>query len=91
MALNRYPVAAAVPEAPAARHLGDLIRKDIRWSVYMETRPDGNMYVGRIHFLDGAQRRSSAWIFREWNESEVLERFGTFSPVQLWSLVESLG
>lgn len=79
-----------VPEAPAARHLGDLARNDIRWSVYLETRPEGDLAQGRVHFVEGARRRSTGWIFREWTEQEIIARFNDFSPLELWKLLESL-
>ncbi|MGH7701729.1 MAG: hypothetical protein ACREMO_01425 [Gemmatimonadales bacterium] len=91
MGQPQYPPAAPVPEAPAARHLGDLARSQLRWSVYLETRRDGNVAQGRIHFVEGAKRRSTGWIFREWTEQEITERFNEFSPVELWKLLESLG
>ncbi|HXE58798.1 MAG TPA: hypothetical protein VNK43_12420 [Gemmatimonadales bacterium] len=88
----RQPTApAGLSESPAARHMGDLVRGEARWSVYLETKADGNTAIGRLHFYDGSRRRSSAWIFREWTEPEILERFNGFSPVQLWDLLESLG
>ncbi len=90
MGQPQYPQAAPVPEAPAARHLGDLARSQLRWSVYLETRCDGNVAQGRIHFVEGARRRSTGWIFREWTEQEITERFNEFSPVELWKLLESL-
>jgi hypothetical protein len=87
----QHPLNAALPDTPAARHLGDLARGDDRWSVYLETRPQGQTVGGRIHFVSDADRRSSAWILLEWSEQEVLNRFNEFSAVELWRLVESLG
>ena len=80
-----------VPEAPAARHLGDLARNDVRWSVYLETRTEGDLAQGRVHFVEGARHRSSGWIFREWTERDIIARFNDFSPLELWKLLESLG
>jgi hypothetical protein len=45
---------------------------------------------GRIHFLAGERHRETAWIFLEWSEKEIRERFNEFSANELWSLVESL-
>ncbi|MFI5234963.1 MAG: hypothetical protein ACHQXA_04570 [Gemmatimonadales bacterium] len=80
-----------VPSAPLARHLGDLTRNETRWGVYLETRHQRESWAGRIHFVDGTRHRSSGWIFVEWTESALLDRFNEFSPVELWRLVESLG
>ena len=85
------PVAAGLPEAPAANHLGDLARSDRRWNVYLETRSAGTAVAGRLHFVEGDLRRSTTWIFLESSEAEILNRFSDFSPVELWRLVESLG
>jgi hypothetical protein len=85
------PVVAGLPEAPAAHHLGDLARSDRRWNVYLETRSAGGAVAGRLHFVEGDLRRSTTWIFLESSEAEILNRFGDFSPVELWRLVESLG
>lgn len=85
------PVAAGLPEAPAAHHLGDLARSDRRWNVYLETRSAGGAVAGRLHFVEGDLRRSTTWIFLESSEAEILNRFSDFSPVELWRLVESLG
>lgn len=80
-----------VPAAPTARHLGELARSDRTWNVYLETRPQGDSVAGRLHFVDGTVSRTSGWIFLEWHEREVANRFNEFSPVELWRLVESLG
>jgi hypothetical protein len=80
-----------VPEAPNARHLGDLARSQLRWSVFIETRQEGEVAQGRLHFVEGARRRSTGWIFREWSEQEIADRFNDFSPVELWKILESLG
>ncbi|HJS48487.1 MAG TPA: hypothetical protein VJ773_10915 [Gemmatimonadales bacterium] len=84
------PAAAGLPEAPAAHHLGDLARSDRRWNVYLETRSAGDAVAGRLHFVEGDLRRSTTWIFLESSEADILNRFGDFSPVELWRLVESL-
>ena len=80
-----------IPDAPAARHLGDLARSDRTWSVYLETRSQGESYTGRIHFVVGTSYRTTGWIFLEWHERDIVSRFNEFSPVELWQLVESLG
>jgi hypothetical protein len=85
------PAAAGLPEAPAAHHIGDLARSDRRWNVYLETRSAGGAVAGRLHFVEGDLRRSTTWIFLESTEGDILNRFGDFSPVELWRLVESLG
>jgi hypothetical protein len=91
MGQPQHPLPAALPEAPAARHLGDLARSDERWQVYLETRAQGRTVAGRVHFVQAEQTRSSAWILLEWSEQEVQARFNEFSAVELWRLVESLG
>jgi hypothetical protein len=79
-----------LPEAPAARHLGDLARSQTRWSVYLEVRTVANLAQGRLHFVEGTRHRSTGWIFREWTEREIVERFNEFSPIELWKILESL-
>jgi hypothetical protein len=73
--------------------MGELARGEARWDVYLEVQPDpeNGQVRGRLHFVAGERHRSSAWIFLEWTEKEVRERFDEFSPNELWSLVESLG
>lgn len=73
-----------------ADHMGDLARGGTTWSVHLETRQDGPLAVGRVHFVAADVRRSSAWIFREWKVPEVKARFAEFSPLELWRLLESL-
>ena len=77
----------------AATHMGHLARGETRWEVYVEISTDADRSVrrGRIHFVAGERHRESAWIFLEVAERDVLERFGEFSAVELWSLLESLG
>jgi hypothetical protein len=91
MGQPQHPLSAALPEAPTARHLGDLGRADARWQVYLETRSQGQTVAGRVHFVQGDLIRSSAWILLEWSEQDVLHRFNEFSAVELWRLLESLG
>ena len=73
-----------------AAHVGDLARGGTTWSVYLETRQDGPITIGRVHFVAGDVRRSSAWIFREWTGQDVRTRFSEFSALELWRLLESL-
>jgi hypothetical protein len=79
-----------VPNAPLARHLGDLTRNDSRWGVYLETRQQAPTWAGRLHFVNGTRHKSTGWIFIEWSETALIERFNDFSPVELWRMVESL-
>ncbi len=74
----------------SADHMGDLARGGTNWSVHLETRQDGPIAVGRVHFVASDVRRSSAWIFREWSVADVKTRFSEFSPLELWRLLESL-
>ena len=90
MAQSQQPLTGGVPDAPAAHHLGDLARSDRRWNVYLELRPQGRSVGGRLHFVEADARRTSAWIFLEDTEQEILSRFNEFSPVELWRLAESL-
>jgi hypothetical protein len=85
------------PSDGAGRHLGDLARNGVCWRVYLETRslaqPGGflrQMVEGRLRFVSGERSRSSAWIFVEHSEPELLARFHDFSPGELWRLMESL-
>jgi hypothetical protein len=82
---------SALPEAPAARHLGDLARSQVRWSVYLETKAESQLAEGRVHFVEGSRHKSTGWIFREWTEREIVNRFNEFSPIELWKILESLG
>jgi hypothetical protein len=83
--------------AQTERHLGDLARSDRSWSVYLETRldPAGGLrgracLTGRLHFVDGPRRLSTAWIFVGDSDQEIVSRFNEFSPSELWRLAESL-
>jgi hypothetical protein len=84
---------AAYPWAAHAHHMGHLQRAEIRWEVYLEIVPDADKRTvrGRIHFVAGDRHRESAWVFLEFAERDVRERFNEFSAVELWSLLESLG
>jgi hypothetical protein len=73
-----------------ADHMGDLARGGTNWSVHLETRQDGPVTAGRVHFVAGEVRRSSSWIFREWTAQDVRTRFAEFSPLELLRLLESL-
>ena len=77
-------------DAPSGRHMGDLSRGGTNWKVFLETRPQGELVGGRIHFASDLGVRSSAWIFLEWSEQEANNRFNEFSPIELWKILESL-
>ena len=77
--------------APGGRHIGDLTRSEVNWQVYLETRPQGQLVTGRIHFVSPGIMRTTSWIFLEWSDADTLARFNEFSPVELWKLLESLG
>ena len=91
MGQPQLPPQSPLPDAPRAQHLGDLARAEVRWHVYLETVKEGQMARGRVHFVSGARHRTSGWIFLEWSEQAVVDRFGDFSPAELWKLLESLG
>jgi hypothetical protein len=90
MAQPQQPPPVPLPEAPTARHLGDLARSQTRWNVYLETRAAGSLAQGRLHFVEGSRQKSTGWIFREWTEREIMDRFNEFSPIELWKILESL-
>jgi len=75
-----------------ARSMGELARGEVRWDVVLETVLDQSVrgIRGRIHFVSGATHRLSTWIFLEWSEKEVEERFAEFSAQELWNLLDSL-
>ncbi len=98
-------MSAAFPGQDRAKHMGELKRGDERWEVYLEMQPDlegGGAPLpsapagrvgpvrGRLHFMSGERRRTSSWIFLEWSEREIQDRFGEFSAVELWHFVEAL-
>jgi hypothetical protein len=74
--------------------MGELKRGSERWDVFVETRPEPEVgpgaVRGRLHFVCGERRRSTGWIFLEWSEREIFERFGEFSATELWHFVEAL-
>ena len=51
--------------------VGDLARSDQRWSVYLETRPNGRRVAGRLHFVHDQERLATAWIFLEASEADI--------------------
>ncbi len=79
--------------AKHAQQMGQLARGDATWDVYLELmpQPDRRSMRGRVHFVAGDRHRESAWIFLEWSERELRDRFNEFSATELWSLLESLG
>jgi hypothetical protein len=80
------------PWSQSAVHLGQLVRGSARWEVYLESEasPDLGARRGRLHFLSGERHRTTAWIFLEWTEKEVLDRARDFSAGELWSFLEGL-
>jgi hypothetical protein len=75
------------------KHMGELKRGEQRWDVYLEGQPDTTLGAvrGRIHFVGGAgQHKVTGWIFLEWQEKEIQERFGEFSAVELLRFMEAL-
>ncbi len=80
------------PGKDHSRHMGELRRGDQRWEVYLEVQPDAQVGAvrGRIHFVGPAGRKTTGWVFLEWQERDVVERFGEFSAVELLHFVEAL-
>jgi hypothetical protein len=72
--------------------MGDLKRGDEHWYVYLETFHDSDLGAarGRVHFVGATESRNTSWIFLEWQEDEITERFAKMSPLELWSFVEAL-
>jgi hypothetical protein len=85
-------MSAAFPGQDRAKHMGELKRGDDRWEVFIEVQPDAELRAvrGRVHFVTGDRRRTTAWIFLEPSERDIQERFGEFSAVELWHFVEAL-
>ena len=81
-----------MPATEYGKHMGELKRGDQRWDVYLEGQPDAALGAvrGRIHFVSGQQRKTTAWIFLELHEKDIQERFGEFSAVELLHFVEAL-
>jgi len=50
----------------------------------------GALAQGRLHFVEGNRHKSTGWIFREYSEREIHDRFNEFSPIELWKILESL-
>ncbi len=75
-----------------SRQMGELARGEQRWDVLLETVRDADIggIRGRIHFIGGNVHRLSGWVFLEWAEKDVEERFGEFSAQELWNLLDSL-
>jgi hypothetical protein len=75
-----------------ARQMGELQRGEQRWDVLLETVADQAIQAvrGRVHFVSGSRHRLSGWIFLEWADTDVEERFGEFSAQELWNLLDSL-
>jgi hypothetical protein len=74
--------------------MGELKRGEERWDVFLEIQPDAELGAGavrgRLHFVSAERRRTTSWIFLEWSEREVQDRFGEFSAVELWHFVAAL-
>jgi len=87
-------VSASFPGQERAKQMGELQRGDQRWQVYLEAKPDAELGAGavrgRVHFLSGDQHRVTGWIFLEWQEKDIRDRFAEFSAVELWHFVEAL-
>jgi hypothetical protein len=87
-------MSAPFPGQERAKHMGELKRGDDRWDVYIEMQPDAEVGAGavrgRVHFVSGERRRTTGWIFLEWSEREIQDRFGEFSAVELWHFVAAL-
>jgi hypothetical protein len=86
-------MSAAFPGHERARHMGELKRGNRRWDVFLETQADGDMGAvrGRIHFFAPEDHRVTSWVFLEWQERDIQDRFGEFSAVELWHFLEALG
>jgi hypothetical protein len=82
----------AFPGQERARHMGQLQRGDQQWDVFLEIQPDSELGAvrGRLHFVAPDRHLQSGWVFLEWQERDVQERFGEFSAVELWHFVEAL-
>ncbi len=87
-------MSTAFPGQERVKHMGELKRGDERWEVFIEMQPDAEIgpgaVRGRLHFLSGERHRSTTWVFLEWSEREIQERFGEFSAVELWHFLETL-
>jgi hypothetical protein len=76
-----------------ARQMGELQRGEERWDVLLETVPDAGIQAirGRVHFVAGNTHRLSGWVFLEWADKDIEERFKEFSAQELCNLLDSLG
>jgi len=87
-------MSTAFPGQERVKHMGELKRGDERWEVFIEMQPDAEIgpgaVRGRLHFLSGERHRSTTWVFLEWSEREIQERFGEFSAIELWHFLETL-
>ncbi len=85
-------MSAAFPGQERAKHMGELKRGDQHWDVFLEAQPDGELGAvrGRLHFVSEDRHRVTGWIFLEWQDREIQERFGEFSALELWHFVEAL-
>lgn len=72
--------------------MGELKRGQQRWDVYLELQPDGELGAvrGRMHFVGDGTHKTTGWVFLEWREQDILERFGEFSAVELLQFVEAI-
>ena len=77
-----------------ARQMGELVRGDSRWDVVLESvlDPGVNGVRGRIHFVSGTVHRLTTWIFLEWSDGDVENRFSELASdsQMLWNLLGSL-
>lgn len=82
----------AFPGQEHARHMGELKRGPQRWDVYLELQPDAELGAirGRIHFVGQGSAKSTGWVFLEWQEKDIVDRFGEFSAVELLQFVEAI-
>ena len=80
------------PGAERAKHMGELKRGDQHWDVYLESQPDPGLGAvrGRLHFVAPNRHKMTGWVFLEWQERDIHERFGEFSAVELWHFVSSI-
>jgi hypothetical protein len=76
------------------KHMGELKRGEQRWDVYLEGQPDTSLGAvrGRIHFVGtgGQPHKVTSWIFLEWKDKDIQDRFAEFSAVELLHFVEAL-
>src|SRR2546425_1079579 len=90
--LRAAALVAAMASTEYGKHMGELKRGEQRWDVYLEGQPDTSLGAvrGRIHFVNGQLHKVTGWIFLEWQEKDIQERFGEFSAVELIHFVEAL-